>query len=264
MNEFGSKFVDKGEPSREPGEGARLSGVSPVVGSLLPVNAKSRRPAVGRQKPTRGGYALAVLVVAALAAAGFVLGRLRASSLLQTSSARQQVPEQAASGSPVTPPEPVEVKAEAEAEALAPQRRELALIPFVSIEVEPAHAEIWLDRKVAGKGSVQLAAINDGMLHKLEFVAPEHETKTIVFRNTPPAGRVILHRSARKEAAAPKAPPRTARSDAPASGPAVAALPPARARSSVSDPAPDASAVSNKAPRVQLIEVRMPRVEVLD
>jgi hypothetical protein len=262
MNEFGSKFVDKGEPSREPGEGARLSGISPAVGSLQPVNSKSRRPAVGRQKSTRGGYALAVLVVAALAAAAFVLGRLRASSLLQTSSARQQVPEQAASERRVTPPEPVEVKAEAE--ALAPQRRELALIPFVSIEVEPAHAEIWLDRKVAGKGSVQLAAINDGMLHKLEFVAPEHETKTIVFRNTPPAGRVILQRSARKEAAAPKAPPRTARNDAPASGPAVAALPPARARSSVSDPAPDASAANNKAPRVQLIEVRMPRVEVLD
>jgi hypothetical protein len=268
MNEFGSKFVDKGEATREPGDGARLSGVSPVVGSLLPVNAKTRRPAVGRQKSTRGGYALAVLVVAALAAAAFVLGRLRASSVLQPASARQHVPEQAVSQSPVTPPQPVKVEAvtpaEAVAETLAPQRRELALIPFVSIEVEPAHAEIRLDRKVAGKGSVQLAAINDGMLHQLEFVAPEHETKTIVFRNTPPAGRVILQRSPRKEAAAPKATPRTARNDAPASGPAVAALPPARARASVSDPAPDASAANNKAPRVQLIEVRMPRVEVLD
>jgi hypothetical protein len=268
MNEFGSKFVDKGEPSREPGEGARLSGVSPVVGSLLPVNAKSRRPTVGRQKSTRGGYALAVLVVAALAAAAFVLGRMRASSVLQTSSARQHVPEPAVSESPVMPPEPVKVEAETQAEAvaepLAPQRRELALIPFVAIEVEPAHAEIWLDRKIAGKGSVQLAAINDGMLHELRFVAPEHETKTIVFRNTPPAGRVILQRSARKEAAAPKATPRTTRNDAPASSPAVAALPPTRARASVSDPAADASAVSNKAPRVQLIEVRTPRVEVLD
>jgi hypothetical protein len=263
MNEFGSKFVDKGEPSREPGEGARLSGVSPVVGSLLPVNAKSRRPTVGRQKSTRGGYALAVL-----AAAAFVLGRMRASSVLQTSSARQHVPEPAVSESPVMPPEPVKVEAETQAEAvaepLAPQRRELALIPFVAIEVEPAHAEIWLDRKIAGKGGVQLAAINDGMLHELRFVAPEHETKTIVFRNTPPAGRVILQRSARKEAAAPKATPRTTRNDAPASSPAVAALPPTRARASVSDPAADASAVSNKAPRVQLIEVRTPRVEVLD
>jgi hypothetical protein len=262
MNEFGSKFVDKGEHSREPGEGARQSGVSPIVGSLLPLDAKSRRPAVGRQKSTRGGYALAVLVVAALAAAAFVLGRQRASSVLQSASARQHVPEPAASSSPVTPPEPVKV--EAQAETLAPQRRELALIPFVSIEVEPAHAEIRLDRKVAGKGSIQLAAINDGMLHELEFVAPEHETKKIVFRNAPPAGRVVLQRSARKEAAAPKATPRPARNDAPASGPAVAALPPARARSSVSDPAADESAPPNKAPRVQLIEVRMPRVEVLD
>lgn len=268
MNEFGSKFVDKGEPTREPGDGARSSGVSPVVGSLLPVNAKTRRPAVGRQKSMRGGYALAVLVVAVLAAAAFVLGRLRATSVLQPSSARQHVPEPRVSESPVTPPEPVKVEAHVEAapaaETLAPQRRELALIPFVSIEVEPAHAEIWLDRKVAGKGSVQLAAINDGMLHRLEFMAPEHETKTIVFRNTPPAGRVILQRSARKEAAVPKPTPRTARNDAPAGGPAVAALPPARARSSVSEPAADASVVSNKAPRVQLIEVRMPRVEVLD
>lgn len=260
MNEFGSKFVDKGEHSREPGEGARQSGVSPIVGSLLPVNATSRRPAAARQKSTRGGYALAVLVVAALAAAAFVLGRQRASSVLQPASARQHVPEPAVSSTPVALPEPVK----AEAEAPAPQRRELALIPFVSIEVEPAHAEIRLDRKVAGKGSLQLAAINDGMLHELEFTAPEHETKKILFRNAPPGGRVILERSARKEPAAPRATPRIARNDAPAPSPAVAALPPARARSSASDPAAAESAAPNKAPRVQLIEVRMPRVEVLD
>jgi hypothetical protein len=262
MNEFGSKFVDKGEHSREPGEAARQSGVSPIVGSLLPVNATARRPVAARKKSTRGGYALAVLVVAALAAAAFVLGRQRASSVLQPASARQHVPEPAASSTPVALPEPV--KAEAEAEPPAPQRRELALIPFVSIEVVPAHAEIRLDRKVAGKGSLQLAAINDGMLHELEFTAPEHETKKILFRNAPPGGRVILERSARREPAVPRATPRAARNDAPAASPAVAALPPARARSSSTDPAAAESAAPNKAPRVQLIEVHMPRVEVLD
>jgi hypothetical protein len=89
-------------------------------------------------------------------------------------------------------------------------------------------------------------------------VAPEHETKSLFFRNTPPAGRVILQRIVRKEAAAPDS-KRVARL-----GPAVAAAPPARARPSVNHAPSDTRAVPNKAPRVQLIEVRVPRVEVLD
>jgi hypothetical protein len=254
MTEFGPKFVDNGERSREPRDRARLPGLPPGVGSSAPANAKSLRPASGRQRFARGGYAIAVCVVAALASAAFVLGRLRASSVLEPSSARQHVLEQAASLEPVERPD----KAEVEVPAPAPQRRELALIPFVSIEVEPAHGEIWLDRKVAGVGSVQLGAINDGALHELRFVAPEHETKTLFFRNTPPAGRVVLKRIVRKEAAAPDS-KRAVRA-----APAVAAAPPARPRPIVTDAPSDVRAVSNKAPRVQLIDVRIPRVEVLD
>src|SRR6187431_963454 len=93
MKGFGPKFVDNAEPAREPRDRARQPGVSPV-GSLVPVNARPQRSA-------RGGYAMAAVVVAALAAAGFVLGRLRASSVLEPSSARQHVPEQAASSNPV-------------------------------------------------------------------------------------------------------------------------------------------------------------------
>jgi hypothetical protein len=261
MKEWGPKFVDNGERSREPRDRARQSGALPGVGSSAPVDARSLRPSVARQRLVRGGYGLAVLVVAALAGAAFVLGRLRASSVLEPSSALQQVTEPAASSTPVTRFEPE--KAEAEAPELAPQRRELALIPFVSIEVEPAHSEIWLDRRVAGVGSVQLGAINDGMLHELRFVAPEHETKTLIFRNTPPSGRVVLQRIVRKEAAVPDS-TRVARSS-PAVAPAPPAPPPpARARPIVNDAPSEARAVSNKAPRVQLIDVRMPRVEVLD
>jgi hypothetical protein len=256
MKEWGPKFVGDGERSREPRDRARPSGALPGVGSSAPVHARSLRPSLARQRLARGGYGLAVLVVAALAGAAFVLGRLRASSVHEPSSALQHVPEPAASSRPAKRPDPAKV--EAEAPALAPQRRELALIPFVSIEVEPAHGEIWLDRKVAGVGSVQLGAINDGVLHELRFVAPEHETKTLIFRNTPPAGRVVLRRIVPKEAAPPDS-TRVARG-----GPALAAAPPARARPIVNDPPPEARAVSNKAPRVQLIDVRMPRVEVLD
>jgi hypothetical protein len=259
MKEWGPKFVGDGERSREPRDRARQAGVLPGVGSV-PVNAKSLRPSVARQRFVRGGYGLAFLLVAALAGAAFVLGRLRASSVLEPSSALPQVPEPAVSSTPVARPEPEK----AEAPRLAPQRRELALIPFVSIEVEPAHGEIWLDRKVAGVGSVQLGAINDGVLHELRFVAPEHETKTLIFKNTPPSGRVVLQRIVRKEAAAPDS-TRVARSR-PAAAPAPPAppAPPVRARPVVNDAPSEAKAASNKAPRVQLIDVRMPRVEVLD
>lgn len=255
MTEFGPKFVDTGERSREPRERARLPGLSPGVGSSAPANARSLQPAVAPQRSARGGYVLALLVVAALAGVAFVLGRLRASSVLEPSSA-QQVPEPAVSATPLARLDPA--KAEAATPTPQPQRRELALIPFVSIEVEPAHGEIWLDRKVAGVGRVQLGAIDDGALHELQFMAPEHETKSLFFRNTPPAGRVVLQRIVRKQAAA-SGPKRAVRSS-----PVVAAAPPVRARPSVNEAPSEARALSSKAPRVQLIDVRMPRVEVLD
>lgn len=266
MNEGRSRFVENGEHSRELRDGARESGGWRAVGRSAPVGVPSQRAGLGRPRSARGGLILAVLVVAALAAAAFVLGRLRASSVLEPASARQHVPERAASSNALARAAPAQV------EAASPQRRELALIPFVSIEVEPADGEIWLDRKVAGVGSVQLGAINDGMLHELRFVAPEHETKTLIFRNVPPAGRVILKRIVRKEAAAPSAPSRVARNEArarhadePARVDNGAAAPaPARARPSVIEAPHDARPVPDKTPRVQLIEVRIPRVEVLD
>ena len=155
--------------------------------------------------------------------------------------------------------------------------------------------QLWLDRELAGRGALQLAAIHDGMLHELRFTAPEHETKTLFFRDAPPAGRVLLnHVTEQKGAAsnadvsptsaAPRAPPermtaaraqsrgagaeteasaRVARQRA-AAAPAIAfSSPPPRARAAP-PPSSQTKPARERSPRVELIEVHAPRVQVLD
>ena len=237
--------------------------------SIAPVADTTSRPPKPPQPPQkralRSGYIAGAAVVAALAVAGFAVGRLRATSGLARSSATEQAP--VAPSRPETPPRPAPASA-AEPPAAAPTARELLPIPFVSIEVEPSHAEIWLDRELVGRGALQLAAIQDGMLHELRFTAPEHETKTLFFRNAPPAGRVLLtHVSERDgpatraigDGAEPAAPRRVARPR-----PAAPSSAPSRARAAPADPSPQTKPSTQRPPRVELIEVQTPRIQVLD
>lgn len=62
----------------------------------------------------------------------------------------------------------------------------------VEIEVVPATAEIWLDSKHIGTGSVSQAPIRDGLVHQLRFVAPGYAPKSVFFRDVPAAGTVTL------------------------------------------------------------------------
>jgi len=302
MSEFTSKFVEEGSPTRACDDEARQPVESPAIGSTEAVSTRSRPAFSGGQRSARSDYAMAVIAVATLAVAGFVLGRLGASGLPGPSSARQDGEQRAASPSAVT--SAASAKLEAEPRSVAAQPSAQAAIPFVQVAVEPPHGEIWLDQTVAGVGSVQLGAIDDGELHELRFMAPGYETTTLIFRNSPPPGRVVLRRLARHDPAAASAPPArggtasgdtargdTARSEAPAtqrqdppnveraarrvdaevepsnpaaSRAAVAAQPTPPARPAADDAPPDASAAPQALPRVKLIEVHIPRVEVLD
>jgi len=252
----------------------------PAAGSATP------RPKPEPRGLSRGNYVAGALALAALAIAAFAFGRLRASSELAQSNAREPVPMQQTRSGLQPPPAPA--KAESAGPIIAPRPRDLPLIPFVPVEVEPAHAEIWLDRELVGSGRLQLGAIHDGMMHELRFVAPGHETTILFFRDAPPAGRVILKRIAESEnvaanAGAPGAANeahrdladeasaddeggraeaeqdarkrRARRSVAPA---------PARARPAALDPSAAEKPEPRKPPQVQVIEVQTPRVQVLD
>jgi Domain of unknown function (DUF4388) len=257
----------------------------------LPPAARSTslRPRPDPRRLSRGAYLVGALVLAALAVAGFAFGRLRASSELAASNARAQpLTQQTRTGLYLAP---APAKAESEVPIIRPKPRDLSLIPFVPIEVEPAHAEIWLDRELAGRGGLRLGAIHDGMMHELRFVAPQHETKTLFFRDMPPAGRVILKRIAENEnGAAPAevdgAPDEASRDPAEAASAGNdsgklrakhdaskkvtrrrAGLPapaPARERPAAEDVPSAEKPAPRRSPQVELIEVHTPRVQVLD
>lgn len=251
----------------------------PSAGSVAP------QPKPDPRRLARGTYLAGGLVLAALAVAAFAFGRLRASSELAQSSARGLAARQQTSSELAPPPAPAGgAEAEEAAPIITPRARDLPVIPFVPVEVAPAHAEIWLDRELVGRGRLQLGAVHDGMMHELRFVAPGHETTILFFRDVPPAGRVILKRSAndhhlaaraaasealREQAeevsagetgggeAASDAPKRRARHSA--------APPPARARPAAEErPATERPETPRMPPQVQLIEVETPRVQVLE
>ncbi len=205
-------------------------------------------------------------LLAAAAVLAFSFGRIWASSdVTQSHAAREAIRmEQVKSG--LLPP-PVQAPVEAPATEVPP--RELSLIPFVAVEVSPVAAEIWLDRKLAGTGRLQLATVQDGTLHELRFVAPGHQPKSLFFRDTPPAGRVQLDPVAtlaveptvvigRLEGGGAEG-ARTASSRRRNS--------PSAARTRVADDPTDPpleSAPAKKTPHIQLIEVETPRVQVID
>jgi hypothetical protein len=270
------------------GERTQPSPLLPGGSAPPPASSTSARPKLAFRR-WRGDYFAGVLVLAALAVAAFAFGRL-SSELAQSTAREQTFTRQTKSG--LHPP-PAAPKAEPEAPIVTPKPRELPLIAFVPLEVEPANAEIWLDGDLVGKGRVQLGAIHDGMLHELRFVAAEHETKSLFFRDAPPAGRVVLkHMGGNEVAAASAAPGRNERplsraepaggddatgsadeanvdGDAPKKlarrRPAAPAPAPVRTGAAADDPVPaEKPAAAKRPPQVQLIEVQTPRVQVLD
>lgn len=270
-------------PGRIRNESFRSSLFLPLGGVPPAGQASSLRALPDVRRVSRGEYLAAVCLLATFAAAAFALG------WMQTDSGGAPVAEAGPvqtqqTKSALLPPTAAEQPAEAQAIA-----RELPVIPFVAIEVDPPRAEVWLDHELVGLGRVQLAPIADGALHELRFVAPGHQPKSLFFRNTPPAGRVILERSS-EPAAAPELPEAPARDTAEneraakddgetnaadegreaerevANRPPRRRARPPRARAAPrSQQEPEAKSTPGKtSPQVQLIEVRTPRVQVLD
>jgi len=227
-------------------------------------------------RPSRGVYFAGGLLLAAVVLAAFSFGRIRASS--EGELAKLPEPERAqqiTSGllPPASPP-----RAQPEAFPTTPARRDLPVIPFAAIEVEPAQAEIWLDQALVGHGRLELAPIPDGAMHELRFVAAGHETRSLFFLDAPPAGRVILERaseyrsskadtsaheaaevvSPRNDGAEEREPARNVRRRRAPPPPAEAAQPP------VEHAPPVASTPVKKPMQIKLIEAHTPRVQVLD
>jgi hypothetical protein len=157
------------------------------------------------------------------------------------------------------------------------------VIPFAALEVEPAQAEIWLDQSLVGVGRIELAAMSDGALHELRFVAAGHVPRSLYFLEQPPAGRIILVRAA--DTTSPSREPAadfdlhaqattTARPAAPAAAresvrerEVVRSAPRRRAPARpATEPAAtaDKSPPAKKSPQIQLIDARVPRVQVLE
>ena len=228
----------------------------------------------------RAEYLAAGLLLPALVLGAFALGRLRATSDSDSALIIQSEPaQQIKSG--LLPPPPAH-KAEPAAPSPAPGSRDLPVIPFAAIEVEPANAEVWLDHALVGLGRIELAPISDGALHELRFVAEGHATRSIFFIDAPPAGRVILERA--PVAAAAGAAAENPSAEAPANEPAAAAPPrdenepvrrvsrrraaapvaAQRQRALPEAAAPAKSSELKKSVQVQLIEARMPHVQVVE
>ncbi|MEO8181554.1 MAG: hypothetical protein ABI895_22180 [Deltaproteobacteria bacterium] len=242
-----------------------------------PLSSRWRSPAGGI---SRGEYLAGGLLLPALVIGAFAIGRLRAShdndsSLMVESAPARQIK------SGLLPPPPAR-KAEPAVPPLEPVARDLPVIAFTAIEVEPANAEVWLDHALVGLGRIELAPIRDGVLHELRFVAAGHAARSLYFVDAPPAGRVILERSA---GAAPRSPAlETPTPDTRANEPIAAAplddgeeerepvlrratrrratAPPRRPPAD--SPAPAPSIELKQSPRVQLIEARTPHVQVLE
>lgn len=238
---------------------------------------------------SRSEYLAGGLLLFALSLGAFAFGRLRAASDSDSSLTLETEPAQQTKVG-LLPALPAQTEAPA-APAAAPAPRELAVISFAAIEVEPANAEVWLDHSLVGLGRIELAPIPDGVLHELRFVADGHTARSLFFVEAPPAGRVILERI---PGTAPALQPlEKSTPDTPAGEGASAPLPEQSAenerepvkralrRRAAAPPAPSAQPVQRqraagemttpakapevrKAAQVQLIEARTPRVQVLE
>jgi hypothetical protein len=250
---------------------------------------------------SRGGYLLGGISFAALMLLAFIFGRSRGahdSEFMVVGPPEPERAQQTRSG--LLPPPAVAAPSAAPPAAAPPaaaqpaspplaspaaRARELPVIPFATIEVEPAQSEIWLDQSLVGVGRIELAALHDGALHELRFVAPGHVPRSLYFMEQPPAGRIILARAG--EPAASDAFDLAAGHEDEAgvalrSGQAEAAPAPARAAPRERDlarsvprrrapprPAPEPAAAAKaapvkKSPQIQLIDARVPRVQVLE
>jgi Domain of unknown function (DUF4388) len=259
----------------------------PFRNSLLPPSdapqAISLRARPEPRRISRREYFAGSSVLAALVLTAFAFGRIRASSESEPASAQeperaQQIksgllpPTSPASTQPGAPPAPA-------------TQRSLSVISFVAIEVEPADAEVWLDQALVGIGRIDLARMSDGVMHELRFVAAGHDTRSLFFLDTPPAGRVILERIGEPAARAAAVDnseadtPSTAAEVSPANAGggereavkrlprrrAPAAPPQVRERPSADPAAATAKSTQGKpSPQIQLIEARTPRVQVLE
>jgi hypothetical protein len=257
------------------------------------------QPRLRWRQVSRGSYLLGGISFAALMLLAFIIGRSRGAretelvlNVPDVEHAQQirsgllpppQVvapPQGVAPSAAVTPPPAFPIA--------APRPRELPVIQFASIEVEPAQAEIWLDQSLVGVGRVELAAMPAGALHELRFVAAGHVSRSLYFLEQPPAGRIILARAG--EGSAPSRAPAVFDEAEPAAAEPAAAEPasrvpavsrePVREREVVrsaprrrapparpaAEPAPTAAKPppAKRSPQIQLIDARLPRVQVLE
>jgi hypothetical protein len=265
--------------------GATLDAALPPSSSSLPGEAPPlSSPSAARVQRLgsrffRAEYLTAGVLLPALVLGAFALGRLRATSDSDSALIIQSEPaQQIKSG--LLPPPPTH---KGEPAAPAPGSRDLPVIPFAAIEVEPANAEVWLDHALVGLGRIELAPISDGALHELRFVADGHATRSLFFIDAPPAGRVILERTpaaaatgAALENPSAEGPANPSAATAPAreeSEPvrrmphrrAAAPVAAAQRQQAPAEPAaPARSGEVKKAVQVQLIEARVPHVQVVE
>jgi hypothetical protein len=252
--------------------------------------ARSRwQPRLRWRHLSRGSYLLGGISFAALMLLAFIFGRSRGShepELMVVGPPEPERAQQTRSG--LRPPPPMQATSAPQAAVSAtPRSRELPVIPFAAVEVEPAQAEIWLDQSLVGVGRIELAAMQDGSLHELRFVADGYVARSFYFMEQPPTGRIILLRASesRPHAEPTSTPvldelavPRGAAEAEPLAAPAVRPAPrepvrevarsAPRRRATPPRAAPEPAAAKpqpvKKAPQIQLIDARMPRVQVLE
>jgi hypothetical protein len=260
------------------------------------LHAGARRALGQAARVSRREYVTGGLVLAALVLVAFAFGRLRGSREDQQLSALE--PERAQQTRSELLPPPVPGQPQTAVQEPGPAPRELPVIPFVVLEIEPANGEIWLDQALVGLGRLELAPIPDGALHELRFVAAGYQTRSMYFVGTPPSGRVLLERAVERAPQLPALdhdrsrpasdePSDAVADDGTADGVedgtaegvashlaargaprrrAPAPAPPLKGRERPAETAPaSAKAAPGKAsPQIQLIEPHTPRVQVLD
>jgi hypothetical protein len=72
--------------------------------------------------------------------------------------------------------------------------RDLVRNTLLQLDVEPDHAEIWLDGKRLATGHVSQLLARDGQTHEIRLSAPGYIPLTLVFADTAPQQRVALER----------------------------------------------------------------------
>ncbi|HEU4578709.1 MAG TPA: DUF4388 domain-containing protein [Polyangiaceae bacterium] len=256
--------------------------------ALEPPAPEPRAPAPARGL-SRSEYLAGGLLLAAFVLLAFAFGRQRGAG--DDAQAMVVEPRRAQETQALLPPPQRKGSPSAAAEP-----KDLSLIRFATLEVEPAGAEIWLDHSLLGLGRVELAPLLDGDLHELRFVAAGRAPRSLYFVGSPPSGRVVLEQAEPgtsqapaagaaepaigDELSAPSAPQGAGaeRSEASPAESAARAAPRAAPRRRVApvaaahpaSPARSEGAAGGKetpgkkAPQIQLIEAHTPRVQVLD